>query len=179
MIVETYLIDSLNDVDLDALFTASFTRMEKNFIWPPGLTYDQKKATYLYQLDSAVNGTWALKNDTDTFLMFVTKVDGVLVDFSAGYLEQDGIVSLRWNLASEGFEGSHNWRFTPEARDERKRFTTEIGATGYRHYTWVGSLIYRMLKLREQTGHVTLEEEPFTLPGNHGYQMVKVVVRLN
>lgn len=179
MIVQTQLIDSIDDIDFDALFAASYSRIEMNFIWHPAVnTFEQRKEFYRRQLQMAIDGNWALKNETDTFIMFTTTVDGQLVDFSAGYLEADGIVSLRWNLASDGINGNHNWRFSLEARDERKRFTAEIGATGYRHYTWTGSLIYRMLKLREQAGYVTLEEEPFDIPSAASRQMMKIIVRL-
>lgn len=183
MNVQIQLIDSLDDLDFDALFAASYTRIEKNFIWDPRINeYEARKNYYAGQLQQAIEGTWPHKNDTDTFIMFTTTVDGVLVDFSAGYLQTDGIVSLRWNLASEGINGNHNWRFSPEARVERKRFSDEIGAAGFKHYTWVGSLIYRMLKLREQAGHVTLEESPTVFDGSNphpNHQLVSVIVRFN
>ncbi len=181
MIVQIRVIDSLDDIDFDALFAASYARMEMNFLWHETLsTFESRKSFYKSQLEKAVNGTWPLKGENDILIMFTTTVDGVLVDFTAGYLQPDGIMSLRWNLASDGINGNHNWRFSPEARDERKRFAQEQGIDGFKHYTWVGSLIYRMLKLREKAGYVTLEEQPNIIPGINPYpnhQLVTVIVR--
>lgn len=183
MIVQMQTVDTIDNIDLDALFLSSYERMDKNFIWHHTLSdYESRKNFYLGQIQSAIDGEWNLKNDTDELIMFTTTVDGVLVDFAAGFMEANGIVSLRWNLASDGSVISNNWRFSPEARIERKRFSTEIGATGFKHYTWVGSLIYKMLKQRELAGHVTLEEEPLTFPGVNPYpqhKLVTIIVRFN
>ena len=181
MIVQMQTVDSIDGIDLDTLFAESVARMDMNYIWAPGINDPAaKKNHYLGQIQSAIDGTWPLKGDTDTLFMFTTTVDGILADFAAGYKQADGIVSLRWNLASDNPALSNNWRFSPEARDERKRFSAEHGIDGFKHYTWVGSLIYRMLKTREQAGYVTLEEAPLVIDGQNpfpNYQMVTIIVR--
>jgi hypothetical protein len=163
MNVQIQLINSLDSIDFAALFLASYTRIDKNFLWPATIsTYEQKEQYYYNQLQSAVNGTWPLKEATDTFIMIVTKVDDVVAEFAAGYLGIDGYVALRWNLTADlGPDGSRNWRYTPEADTARRQFTQQIGAIGYREFTWVGSLLYKTIKARLQSGRFELDEIPF------------------
>jgi len=182
MIVDIQQITSLSEFDFDNFFLSSFERMEKNFLWPASIiTYEQKKHVYNNQLLTAIDGTWPLKNDTDTFIMFITSIDGQAVEFAAGYLDAAGYLSLRWNLTTDGPSGNRNWRYTPEALQARKQFITDIGAIGVKEFTWVGSLLYRIHKVRSQTGNYTLEETPIVRDPDPfpGQQLVEFTIRFN
>lgn len=179
MNVELQLIDSLDNIDFDYLFSESFSRLELNYMWPAGVTtYDQKKDYFRNRLELAIIGDWHDKNDDDTFLMMITKVDGTVVEFSAGYLGADGSLSLHWNLTAPIPGGNRNWRYSLEARQARQDFAIAIGATSFKEHTYVGSLLYRTLKSRASTGNYTLEEYIPKQPAA-GKQMVTFTIRFN
>lgn len=179
MNIELQLIESLDEIDFDYLFSESFSRIELNFIWTPGVnTYEQKRDYYRRQIESAITGDWPIRNADDTFLMIATKVDGVVVEFAAGHLEIDGSLSLQWNLTAPVPDGNRNWRYSPEAQQARKDFATSIGATAFKEYTWVGSLLYKMLKSRTSAGGYTIEEYPMELLPL-GKQLVMFIIRFN
>lgn len=182
MIVELYQINSLSEIDFDSLFADSIERMDKNFLWPEVIknNFELKKKVYRDQLITAINGKWQLKNETDTFIMIATKVNGVIVEFAAGYKEAEGYLALRWNLiSSAGGDGS--WRYTPEAHAARIQFMSDNGIIGIKEYTFVGSLLYLMRKQRLSTGNYTLEENPIIRDPDPypGYQFVELITRFN
>lgn len=180
MNIELQLINSLDEIDFDYLFSESFSRLELNFLYPAGITtYEQKKEYFLNRLESAITGDWHDKNDDDTFLMIVTKADGSVVEFSAGYLETDGSLSFHWNLTAPVPGGNRNWRYSPEAQQARKDFAASIGATSFKEHTYVGSLLYRTLKSRAQSGNYTLEEYIPKQPAVMPKQMVVLTIRFN
>lgn len=161
MNIEFVQIDSLDDIDFDYLFSESYVRMENTFLWAPGInTYEQRKQFYFNQLQSGIDGTWPLKNDTDTFVMIVTKVDNEVVEFAAGFMDEDRYLSLRWHLTAPGSTGNRNWRYSAEANQARRALVSQLNAAGFKEFTWKGSLHYRMLRMRAQTGNFTLEEVP-------------------
>lgn len=181
MIVELQQIYSLDEIDFDTLFSDSFTRIEQNFLWPAqNLTYEFKRDYYRRQLESGISGTWPLKNDSDRFIMIITKVDGIIAEFAAGFLSADRYLSLRWNLTSAA-TGNRNWRYTPEAQVARKQFMTLIGAIGVKEYTWVGSLLYKLHKQRSQLGGYTLVETPIIRdPDPHpNHKLVELTITFN
>ena len=182
MIVEFVQINSLDEIDFDTLFNESYSRMENTFLWHHSLaTYELRKKFYYDQLQSAINGTWPIKNDTDTFIMIITKVDGAVVEFTAGFRDLDGYISLRWHLTSAaGTTANRNWRYSKEALQARKDFVASIGVVGFKEFTWVGSLHYRTLRMRANTGNFTLEE--YLLPADKsptGHQLVEFTIRFN
>lgn len=182
MIVEYEQINSISAFDFDGMFLESYSRMENTFLWGPQLTtYEQRKNYYLSQLISAINGTWPLKNDTDTFIMLITKVDDVPAEFSAGFLDADGYLHLRWHLTVPGPTGNRNWRYGPEAHEARKRLVTAINAVGFKEFTWVGSLHYRTLKMRAQTGKFNIVETPIIRDNDPhpDKQLVELTMTLN
>lgn len=180
MNIELELIESLDAIDFDYMFSESFSRLELNFIWPVNVTtYEQKKEYFLNRLQSAIDGDWKLKNDDDTFLMMITKADGVIVEFSAGYLEADGGLSLHWNLTAPVPGGNRNWRYSPEAQQARKDFAVSIGATSFKEHTYVGSLLYRTLKSRATAGNYTIEEEIPPQPSFFPQKLVVLTIRFN
>ena len=175
-------ITSLAEIDFDTLFADSVDRMDMNFIWPEPIknNFEAKKRLYYNQLQSMINGTWPLKNDSDVFYMIVTKVDGIVGEFSAGFLDSEGFLCLRFNLTSSSV-GNRNWRYTPEAHVVRKQLLESIGAVGVREYTWVGSLLYRLHKMRVARGNYTIEETPIVHENNPhpNHQLVMFTIRLN
>ena len=182
MIIEMLPITSLAEIDFDSLFADSIDRMDMNFIWPEVAknNFEVKKKIYRDQLQSMINGKWPLKNEDDIFYMIVTKVDGVVGEFSAGFLDSEGFLCLRFNLTSSSV-GNRNWRYTPEAHAARKQFLQNIGALGVREYTWVGSLLYRFHMLRVTKGNYTIEETPIIRENDPHpeHQQVMLTIRLN
>jgi hypothetical protein len=182
MIVQIEPIQSIEEIDYDYLFDQSYSRMENTFLWAPMFTtYETRKAFYRKQLQSAIDGTWHLKKDDDEFIMFVARVDGEIVEFSAGYLETTGYISLHWHLtAPTSAEGNRNWRYTQEAHAARIACLTALGAVGTKEYTWIGSLLYTTLKSRLSTGRYTMEERIMTDRGTPpgGQQLVELKIRL-
>ncbi len=177
MIVEFIEIDSLDEIDFDYLFTESYSRMENTFLWSPHCTtFEQRKEFYHNQLISAANGTWPLKNDTDTFMLIVTKVDGVIVEFTAGFRDVDNYVSLRWHLTAPDTGGKRNWRYSREALQARKDFVAASGVVGFKEFTWVGSLHYRTLRMRAATGNFILEERPIG-KASKSHDLVEFTIR--
>lgn len=177
MIIEFVELNSLDEIDFDYLFTESYSRMENTFLWAPGCdTFEQRKQFYHNQLLSAANGTWPLKNENDTFILIVTKVDGVIVEFTAGFRDVDDVVSLRWHLTAPGADGKRNWRYSQEALQARKDFVVAAGISAFKEFTWKGSLHYRTLRMRAQTGNFILEELPS--PNRYpGRELVEFIIR--
>lgn len=160
MIIVLRQINSLNEIDYDYLFSESFSRIEMDYLWPPNLTtYEQKRDFYRSQIEAAINGTHTLQKEDNTFVMIATTVDGNTTEFSAGYLEADGSLSLTWNLTAPVPGGNRNWRYSPEAQRARKDFIRSLGVTAIIEYTWTGSLLYKMLKSRASLGGYTIEEQ--------------------
>ena len=182
MIVQFEQIQSIEEIDYDYLFDQSYTRMDNTFLWAPVLnTYETRKAFYRKQIQSAIDGTWPLKNEGEPFVMIVTRVDGEIVEFTAGFKQDSGYLSLHWHLTSPtSSEGNRNWRYTPEAHEARKSFLTGLGVVGTTEYTWIGSLHYRTLKTRLATGRFTMEERIMHERGNPpgGRQLVELKIRL-
>jgi hypothetical protein len=182
MIVQIEPIQSIEEIDYDYLFDQSYSRMDNTFLWAPVLnTYETRKAFYRNQLQTAIDGTWALKNDDDELIMFVARVDGEIVEFSAGFLETTGYISLHWHLtAPTTNEGNRNWRYTQQAHEARIACLTALGAIGTKEYTWIGSLHYRTLKSRLSSGRFTMEERIMHERGNPpgGRQLVELKIRL-
>lgn len=177
MIVEFVEIGSLAEIDFDYMFTESYSRMENTFLWPPMcVTYEQRKQFYYDQLLAADNGTWPLKNETDTFILIVTKVDGEIVEFTAGFRDENDVVSLRWHLTAPGADGKRNWRYSQEALQARKDFVAQAGIKAFKEFTWKGSLHYRMLRMRAQTGNFILEEAPNT-NSHPNHELVEFTIR--
>jgi hypothetical protein len=182
MIVQFEQIQSIDEIDFDHLFEQSYSRMENTFLWSPVLnTYETRKQFYRYQLQTAIEDKWPLKNEGEPFVMIVTRVDGDIVEFTAGFKEDTGYISLHWHLTSPTLnEGNRNWRYTPESHEARVAFLNSIGVVGTKEYTWIGSLHYRTLKTRLATGRFTMRErvmhERGTPPG--GRQLVELTIRL-
>lgn len=177
MIVEFIDIESLDEIDFDYMFTESYTRMVDTFLWPQNCdTFEKRKQYYYNQLLSADNGTWPVKNDNDTFILIATKVDGMIVEFTAGFRDENDIVSLRWHLTAPGADGKRNWRYSQEALQARKDFVAASGIAAFKEFTWKGSLHYRTLRMRAQTGNFTLEEVPN--PNKYpGRELVEFIIR--
>lgn len=178
MIVEFVRINSLDEIDFDYMFSESYSRMENTFLWPsPCVTYEQRKQHYYDLLIRGMNGTWRPAAEVgDKFIMIVTKVDGVIVEFAAGTKNIEGIVSLRWHLTTPGTDGKRNWRYSQEAYEARKAFIAQENITAFKEFTWKGSLHYRMLRMRAQTGNYILEERPN--PHKHStHELVEFIIR--
>lgn len=175
MTIEFVEINSLDEIDYDYLFAESYSRMENTYLWPHAYsTLEQRKEYYYTRLVDASNGIWDTKNEDDTFVMVVTKLDGAIVEFIAGFKDADGFLTFDWHLTAPDENGKRNWIYTPEAIQARKDFVVANGIAGFKETTWVGSLQYKTVKMRAETGNFLLEEK-ITHKLNIGTRIVDIV----
>lgn len=142
----------------------------------PDMTHEEKKQFYLAQLQTGVDGTWPLKDEGDTFFMYQATIGGNVVEFTAGYITPDGNFKGRWYLTAPDANGSRNWMYTPAARQSRTEMYIAAGISKYTIHTIVNSDIYRLMKLRQQTGNFTILDEYPTYPDKPGYVTLVISV---
>jgi hypothetical protein len=170
-------LQSLSEIDLDTMFFNSLDLLDANFfsLLPQDISFDDKKSHYLVQLQSAIDNTWPLKNDTDTFMMFKGVVDGIDGEFAAGYVDAEGAFTGRWYLTSPDSTGSRNWFWQEEAKTIRHAMYAENGVTKIKMPTFLNSQLYTFMKNRVNSGLITQLEEYPTVADPNPLNLVTLV----
>jgi hypothetical protein len=156
-------VESLDSfVEFHEMFAASESRLDANFFSqvPMPLSFDEKKLYYKDQIKSAYNKTWPLSQSDETDFFYKGTYDGTLMEFAGGFIEADGItLRVNWYLTAPDVTGSRNSIHTAETAAVRKAFYAEYGLSRYRIMTFVGSSFYQWIKLRINSGAITLISE--------------------
>lgn len=166
-------VTNLNNIDYDRLFQSSYPLIDNNFVWPIFVsTFEQKKQYYYEQLVQAVDGSWAIKSSEDRLLMYVVELDGIQVEFSCGFIEQDRCFRPHWFLTAPDNNGSRNWLYTADNRNAKSAFYQSLNITSYKVSTYIGSDLYKLFKMREATGNFQIISEQPTVPGSNPLRLV-------
>jgi len=169
-------VTKLSAVDLDTLFESSMAALDQNFPWNPLFTATDKKKFYLDQLSSAVKGKWKIKDETDTFFMYAVYADNILCQFVAGYIQSNGSFRVHWMLTNP-INDSRNWLYTPENRSALVKFYADNSITSYRVTTFIGSSIYKLMKLRANAGFFEIVDEELGQLLQQNKQLVILTIR--
>lgn len=148
-------INTLSDVDFNALCDASFPDIDINFFnkVPKEMSDEEKKQYYFDQCDFAANGLSPLQKEGESFFGFKIVVDGVDRVLNAGFLEADGTTYRgHWYLTSP-IDGSRSFIYSAETAAVRQAFFQSEGITHYKAPTFTGSLMYQALQ-RNNTSNV-------------------------
>lgn len=162
MSVEILVVNSLDEIDFDALFDGSYPQIDDSFIWPDLTTLEEKKQYYRNQLESAINGTWPLTNKSERLFMFKGIYNGVVMEFVAGYIEEDNETFRgHWCLTQSDDSGSKNKIHIAPAQQARTAFYHSNGIYYYKTPTFKNSMFYRWIKYRNNSGAIeVIAEEP-------------------
>ena len=152
-------IASIDDfTEFDTMFAAAESRLDLNFFSqvPNELSFDEKKAYYRSQIESAFAGTWQLQNAGETPFFYKGVYDGVTMEFCGGFIEADGITFRgHWYLTAPDGNGSRNVIHTADTATSRRAFYTTHGLSRYKVLTYVGSSMDQWMKLRISDGSIT------------------------
>lgn len=173
--IEYQIITSLDEVDLDSLFDASFVHLNKNTTWPVEVPDYLKKNLYLRDLKSAVAGGNQYQIPNDTLFMYVIKVDGVVCEFAAGYLQKNKSLRIHW-LLNKPVNDSRHWRYTSENREAHKAFLKQNNIVTYRMVTFIGASIYAFMKNRAKAGFYKITDEKLVSVLPNGTQIVILTI---
>jgi hypothetical protein len=156
-------VESLDSfVEFDQMFAAAESRLDANFFSqvPMTLSFDDKKLYYKDQIKSAYDRTWPLLQTEESVFFYKGTYDGTLMEFAGGFIEADGItLRVNWYLTAPDAMDSRNSIHTAETAAIRKAFYAEHGLSRYRIMTFVGSSFYQWIKLRINSGAITLISE--------------------
>ena len=150
-------VSSWADIDFDELFEASVSNVDNDFFSQAAgiITIPDKKEYYRSQIQSAFDGTWEITKPGETLMFFKGVYDGITMEFWGGYLEDDGVtLRAHWYLTRPDAQGSRNSIHTAETAALRRSFYLTHGITKYKVMTYVGSVLYRWLKTRINSGAV-------------------------
>jgi hypothetical protein len=151
-------INSLEDfVEFDDMFAAAESRLDLNFFSqvPLPLSYDEKKAHYRSQIESAYDGSWPLMEPGEEAFFYKGVYDGIPMEFVGGFVEGDGItVRAHWYLTAPDANDSRNSIHTAETAAVRRAFYATHGLSLYKVPTYVGSSLDQWLKLRIGDGSI-------------------------
>lgn len=153
MSIEILIVNSLDEIDFDTLFHGSYPQIDDSFIWPGLTTLEEKKLYYRGQLESAIAGTWPLTNQNERLFMFKGIYNGVLMEFVAGYVEEDNeTLRVHWCLTQPDDSGSKNEIYIKPTRQARTAFYNSNGIYYYKTPTFKDSMFYRWVKYRHNSG---------------------------
>lgn len=156
-------IYSWNDFDFDALFEASKEHLQANFFSniPFAMSDEQKKEYYKQQLQTGFNGTDIyLKKENEEFFCFKGTVDGIVMEFGAGYIEEDTCtLRFHWYLTAPDINGSRNILHVNSTADIRKPFYAQHGITRYRLLSSKDSDLHKWFRSRVNSGKQKLVSE--------------------
>jgi hypothetical protein len=168
MSVEIVIVNNLDEIDFDALFEGSYPQIDDSFAWPGLTTLEEKKLYYRSQLESAIAGTWVLTNPNERLFMFKGIYNGVVMEFVAGYVEQDNeTLRVHWCLTRPNDNGSKNEIYIEPTRRVRTAFYNSNGLYYYKTPTIKYSMFYRWVMYRHNSGmdsEYIVEQYP-TFPG--------------
>lgn len=151
-------INGWDDFDFDDIFDKSSSRLDLNFFSVANQVSDaDKKQYYKDQIQSAFDGTWPVKQEGETLLLYKGTYDGVVMEFCGGYIENDGITFRgHWYLTAPDDAGSRNSIHTEEAAISRKNLYQQYGVTQYKVLTYAGSSFHQWMNIRINSGAITL-----------------------
>jgi hypothetical protein len=156
-------INSLDSfIEYDQMFAAAESRLDANFFSqvPMPLSFDEKKLYYKDQIKSAFDRTWPLLQTEESVFFYKGTYDGTLMEFAGGFIEADGItLRINWYLTGPDAVGSRNSIHTAETAAIRTAFYIEHGISQYKIRTFIDSSLYQWLKLRINSGAITLISE--------------------
>jgi hypothetical protein len=156
-------VNSLDSfVEFDQMFAAAASRVDANFFsqFDQNLSFDEKKQYYKNQIAMAFNGTWPLTTSDEVAFFYKGIYDGIVMEFSGGYIEADGItLRINWYLTSPDENDSRNVLHIAETSAIRAAFYAEHGISQYKLTTFVDSRLYQWFKLRINSGAITLISE--------------------
>ena len=178
MIIVYEKIMSLADINFDYLFSRSYDHLDGNFPWPDSVIgFFEKQNFYRSYLELAINGTRPVNATNDTFIMFKTIVDDEDLEFTAGYIDENGCFSIGWYLAARGPMNSRNWIYSPEAKIARNALFLDNGILTQKILTDKNSSLYRMFKLRANAGVCTIFDEYPSVEGDNPKNLVTLIVQ--
>lgn len=141
-------IASLDQVDFDGLFAASFPDIDNNFLWMDELATDElKKDFYLNQLRTALDGNSSLSREPESerFLMYKITNDGVDYLLAAGFVEPGGCFRGHWYLTRPN-SGSRSWIYDADTAAARVAFFESVGVYSYKALTHASAALYTSLR---------------------------------
>ena len=152
--------------EFDTVFAAAESRLDLNFFSqvPNELSFDEKKAYYRSQIDSAFDGSWPLKEPNEEVFLYKGIYDGIIMEFCGGFIEEDGITFRgHWYLSAPDGNGSRNAIHTAEAAVSRRAFYQAHGLSRYKVLTFKNSSMYQWMKIRINDGSVIQVSETESL----------------
>lgn len=173
--IEYEIVTDLKDVDIDSLYEASLIHLNKNMTLPYSMPEEMKKIMYLRELYSAVAGDSRYQTANDTLFMYVIKVDGVVTEFAAGYLQKNKSLRIHW-LLNKPVNDSRNWRYTTENREAHKKFLKLHDILTYRMVTFIGASIYSFMKNRAKAVFYKIVDEKIINTLEDGTQIVILTI---
>lgn len=165
------VITSLDEIDFDDLYERSRDVVELNWPADSPIQGDDIKTHMLNMINSGINNEWPGLNahsPSDRYIMFksVETETGLVVGLVCGYITEDGTLDGRHSFSTPDSSGSRNFIYTRETAEGRDQFYRDLGVTKIKYNNIpADSNLYRLLRLRSNSGYFTILSDEETMPG--------------
>jgi hypothetical protein len=161
MILTISEIKSIEEVDFDSLFEASFPDLDKNYFIGETVAgpTENKKNQYKSGASDALSGNSAYKKENQEAFGFKLTIDGVDHLMNVGFLDRNtGVFETNWFL-SKPYQNSRNFLYTQEYAMIRSSFFIENNIECFRILTHNKSLLHTSIKRGSNSSRVEILEE--------------------